>query len=92
MYEFLAGPALWAAFIVFAGGMTARIVSLITLSRIKDRVIYNHASAAWGLKSIAFWLIPWGSVSMRRQPVLSTCIPLTPGRLCSIPRTWVTPP
>jgi nitrate reductase gamma subunit len=71
MYEFLAGPALWAAVIIFAGGMVARCVSLITLSRARDRVIYNHASAAWGLKSIVFWLIPWGSVSMRRQPVFT---------------------
>jgi nitrate reductase gamma subunit len=71
MYGFLAGPALWATFIIFLGGMIARVVYLFQLSRKKDRVIYNHASLSWGLKSILYWLLPWGSSSMRQQPVFT---------------------
>jgi nitrate reductase gamma subunit len=41
------------------------------LSLRKDRVLYNHASFAWGLKSIFYWMIPWGSASMRLQPVFT---------------------
>ena len=71
MYEFLTGPALWAAIIIFLGGLSARIAYLFHLSRIKDRVFYNHASLSWGVKSIFYWLLPWGSSSMRQQPVFT---------------------
>lgn len=71
MYTFLAGPALWATFIIFIGGLVIRIAHLYRISRKKDRVIYNHASFNWGLKSILFWLLPWGSAAMRQQPVFT---------------------
>jgi nitrate reductase gamma subunit len=71
MDAFLAGPGLWSAFIIFFGGMIIRIIRLYRLSRKKDPVIYNHASFTWGLKSILFWLLPWGSASMRQQPVFT---------------------
>ncbi len=71
MYSFLAGPALWATFIVFFGGLFFRIIHLYRLSRKKDSVFYNHADLKWGLKSIVQWIIPWGSASMRQQPVFT---------------------
>ena len=71
MYAFLAGPALWAAFIIFFGGLVFRITRLYHLSRKKDTVFYNHASFVWGLKSIIYWVLPWGSSSMRLQPVFT---------------------
>jgi nitrate reductase gamma subunit len=71
MDTFIAGPALWAAFIIFFSGLIIRIVHLYRLSRKKDPVIYNHASFNWGLKSILYWLLPWGSASMRQQPVFT---------------------
>lgn len=71
IYPFLAGPALWAAFIIFFGGMIVRIGRLYRLSRTKDRVLYNHTDLNWGLKSILHWLLPWGSAAMRRQPFFS---------------------
>jgi len=71
MYTFLAGPALWATFIIFFGGLIIRVAHLYHLSRKKDHVFYNHASFSWGLKSILHWLLPWGSASMRQQPVFS---------------------
>ena len=71
MYQFLTGPALWATFIIFLGGLAGRLIILFRLSRRKDRIIYNHASLTWGLKSIFIWLIPWGTASMRNQPIFS---------------------
>ena len=71
MYTFLAGPALWATFIIFLGGLIIRAAHLYHLSRKKDHVFYNHFSFRWGLKSILHWLMPWGSASMRQQPVFS---------------------
>ena len=71
MYRFLTGPALWAVFIIFIGGLIVRIGHLYLLSRKKDLVFYNHTRFNWGLKSILYWLLPWGSASMRRQPAFT---------------------
>ena len=71
MYAFLAGPALWATFIVFFGGLLIRIIHLYRLSQKKDQVFFNHVDLKWGFKSILQWLIPWGSTSMRQQPVFT---------------------
>lgn len=69
LYSFLTGPGLWLTFIVFFIGLTIRIAYLFGLSRERDRVFYNHMDQTWALRSIIRWLIPWGSASMRSQPV-----------------------
>lgn len=74
LYSFLTGPALYAAFIITIIGMIVRISYLYGVSLGKDRVFYNHQSFEWGAKSIAFWLIPMGSVSSRLQPVFSVMV------------------
>jgi nitrate reductase gamma subunit len=71
LYDFLSGPALWAAFIVFIVGLIVRVVYLFGLSKERDRVAYNHADLGWGLRSIFHWLVPLGSISLRSQPVFS---------------------
>jgi len=71
LYVFLTGPALWITFIIFIGGLILRLAYLFGLSRERDRVFYNHMSFSWAMKSILHWLIPWGSVSLRLQPVFS---------------------
>jgi nitrate reductase gamma subunit len=71
IYDFLTGPALWFTFIIFIGGLLIRIALLFRLSLKKDRVVYNHFSFGWGLRSIVQWLIPWASAAMRQQPVFA---------------------
>lgn len=71
LYAFLTGPALWLTFIIFIGGMVLRIAYLYGLSRERDRVFYNHVDLKWAFRSILHWLIPWGSASMRSQPVFT---------------------
>ena len=71
IYDFLTGPALLFTFIFFIGGLIVRIVILFLLSRKKDRVIYNHLSLGWGLRSIFHWMIPWASAAMRQQPIFT---------------------
>jgi nitrate reductase gamma subunit len=71
MYEFFTGPGLWLSFIIFLGGLALRLSFLIGLSRERDRIIYNHVSFDWGVKSIVHWLFPWASESGRLQPVFS---------------------
>ena len=71
LYDFLSGPALWAAFTVFVVGLIVRLVYLFGLSRERDRVFYNHVDLRWALRSIVHWLFPLGSISMRSQPLFS---------------------
>lgn len=71
MYAFFAGPGVWIAFTIFFIGLVARIAFLFGLSRERDRVIYNHMSLSWAFKSIFHWLVPWGSRSMRNQPIFT---------------------
>jgi nitrate reductase gamma subunit len=85
MYTFLTGPALWATFIIFSGGLLLRIVWLYRLSRKKDPVVYNHASFAWGAKSIFYWMVPWGSASMRLQPLFTLMVFVFHVTLLSVP-------
>jgi len=85
MYNFLTGPALWATFIVFAGGLLLRILWLYRLSRNKDQVFYNHASIGWGVKSILYWMVPWGSASMRLQPIFTLVVFIFHVTLLAVP-------
>ena len=85
MYAFLAGPALWATFIIFIGGLIIRIAHLYHLSRNKDHVFYNHTSFKWGIKSILYWLLPWGSSSWRQQPVFSFMVFIFHFTLLAVP-------
>ncbi|MBF0398265.1 MAG: nitrate reductase [Desulfobacterales bacterium] len=74
MYDFLTSTGAWIAFTIFFFGMIIRIVYLYGLSRGKDPVLYNHVDMKWGLKSILYWIIPLGSVSLRSQPVFSIVV------------------
>ena len=85
IYQFLTGPALWTTFTIFLGGLIVRIVYLFRLSQKKDRVIYNHAAFGWGMKSIFFWLVPFGSASMRQQPAFTIMVFVFHATLLAVP-------
>ncbi len=73
MYQFITGPLLWLTFIIFFGGLTARVVLYIRgLDWKLDRVAYR-AYPALGIKgalsSIIHWLIPFGSFGWRSKPL-----------------------
>ncbi len=71
MYAFVTGPLAWLAFGIFIIGMICKMISLHRLASKKDKVIFNHLSLGWSLKSIVRWLIPFGSRSMREKPVFT---------------------
>jgi len=71
LYDFLTGPALWAAFIIFIGGLVVRVTYLYSLSKERDRVIHDHVNLKWAFRSIIHWLVPLGSVGWRSQPVFA---------------------
>jgi nitrate reductase gamma subunit len=74
LYDFLAGPGVWIAFAVFIGGLIIRLTYLLGLSKCRDKVVYDHFSFGWGVKSIWHWLIPLGSVSLRAQPLFGVAV------------------
>ena len=85
MYEFVSGPLVWLSFGIFFVGMIYKTVSLVRLTQKKDRVVFNHFSWNWSLKSIVRWLLPFGSRSMRERPGLTVvtfvfhfCLLVTP--------------
>ncbi len=72
MYQFVTGPLLWFSFLIFFVGCIVRIVSYIRgLNWQADRVAYT-AHFSFGLKgalrSIFFWLFPFGTRSWRKNP------------------------
>jgi nitrate reductase gamma subunit len=84
MYEFVSGPLVWVAFLVFFGGSLYRLIWMASTAR-KDRVVYPYMSLKFGLRSILHWIIPFANVSMRKQPVMTAvafifhlCLLITP--------------
>ena len=84
LYEIVRGPLAWVALLVFFLGTMYRIVSMLIEAR-KDKVVYPYMSLKYGLRSLMHWLIPFGSVNMRKRPVMTIvtfvfhiCLVLTP--------------
>lgn len=71
IYNFVSGPLVWVSFIIFIGGSIYRLVSMGLLAKKKDNVIYAYLSLKYALRSIFHWIIPFGSVSMRKNPVMT---------------------
>ena len=78
MYQFITGPLLWLSFAVFIIGAIVRIVRYIRgLHWQMDRVAYTaHVSAGLkgALRSIVFWLFPFGTRSWRAKPGMTILI------------------
>ncbi len=74
LYEFLTGPALWIAVIIFVGGLAIRVAWLLGLSVERDKPWHDFRDATWAWRSIIHWVLPWASVSSRSQPVFSAVV------------------
>jgi nitrate reductase gamma subunit len=70
MYEFTRGPLIWIAFAVFIAGSVYRISSTIMMAR-KDKVVLPYMRLKYGLRSIAHWIVPYGSRNMRMRPAFT---------------------
>ncbi len=64
MYNFVSGPLVWIAGIVFIGGMIYQLVRLLTMAK-KDKVIYPYMSFKYSLRSLFHWLVPFAGKNMR---------------------------
>ena len=85
LYNFVSGPLVWLAFIIFIGGCLYRLISLIVLVHKKEKFIYSYMSLKYSLRSIVRWSTPFATENMRRHPAMTIvayvfhiCLILTP--------------
>ncbi len=71
IYDFVSGPLVWASFILFIGGSLYRLLSMGLLAKKKDPFIYAYMRPKYALRSILHWIIPFGSVNMRKRPIVT---------------------
>jgi len=70
MYEFVSGPLVWIAFIIFIGGSLYRIYYMLSISK-KERVVFPHMSLKHSLASLVHWVIPFNNQYMRKRPIFT---------------------
>lgn len=95
IYQFVSGPMVWIAFIVFIGGSLFRLIQMLLLIQKKESFIFSYISLKYALRSIGNWLIPFGPVNMRNHPAVTTvtfifhfCLLFTPVFLLSHIILW----
>jgi len=71
LYQFVSGPMVWVAFILFIGGCLIRLIHMLQLVYRKERFIFSFMSLKYSLRSILHWIVPFGSVNMRKHPVMT---------------------
>jgi len=72
MYEFVSGPLVWISFGVFFIGCIVRVISYIKgLDWQKDRVAYSAKGIPGAVKSIVYWLFPFGSKAWKDNPAFT---------------------
>ncbi len=71
VYNFVSGPLVWVAFILFFGGSVYRIVSMIQTAKKTDPVVFHYMSLKYALRSILHWIIPFASENMRKHPAMT---------------------
>jgi len=78
MYQFVSGPLVWLAFIIFTVGIIARAVWYFKgLDWQMDRVAYKphlRFGVKGALRSIFFWLMPYGTRSWRQNPFFTLLV------------------
>jgi nitrate reductase gamma subunit len=78
MYQFVTGPLAWIAFTVFFVGIIARAVLYIRgLNWQMDRVAYRpylRQGIRGAVRSIGYWLLPYGTQSWRNNPFFTMLV------------------
>ncbi len=69
IYKWLSGPLLWLSIFILTFGTCYKIAALIYSTYNKERFIFSTVSLTYGLRSIGRWLMPFGTMVMRNNPV-----------------------
>jgi nitrate reductase gamma subunit len=70
MYEFISGPMVWTAFIIFIAGSLYKIIYMLAGAK-KDKFVFAHMSFKHSIASLIHWLIPFNSRYMRQRPIFT---------------------
>jgi nitrate reductase gamma subunit len=70
LYNFLRGPMVWVAFIIFFAGSFYKVYTLIKQAK-GEKFILPFVSLKAALKSLMHWLIPFGSRNWRLRPLFT---------------------
>lgn len=70
--DFVEGPLLWIAFLIFILGSLLKIALFVTVSAKKDKVIYKHFNIKWVVLTILRWLLPINR-DVAKNPVYTLC-------------------
>jgi nitrate reductase gamma subunit len=94
IYNFVRGPLVWIAFLVFIGGSIYQIRNIYLLAK-KEKIIIPFLDIKFSLRSILHWIVPFGSVNWRKRWVVTTmtflfhiCLVFTPIFLLSHNVLW----
>lgn len=71
IYQFVTGPLAWMAWAAFIFGSAWRLFSMYKLAKRKDASSMAFMSWKFSLRSIAHWLVPFGTLGWRKNPALT---------------------
>jgi nitrate reductase gamma subunit len=71
LYDIVTGPLVWAAFLIFVGGIIYRITALAILAKEKDLVVYSYMDPYYAMRSIFHWVVPYASTNMKLNPIFT---------------------
>lgn len=71
VFDFVRGPMVWIALIVFVAGSLYRLISMWRLARKKDAMVFSYFSPYFAFRSMAHWLTPYAARNMRKHPVMT---------------------
>jgi nitrate reductase gamma subunit len=66
---FIMGPMVWISVIIFLGGLTFKLVGILSAVRQKEPYIYSYVTLKHSLRSIGAWMIPFFPRSARMSPI-----------------------
>lgn len=67
--DFLMGPMVWIAFLIFILGLVVKLVMIIKDVNARESYIYSYMTWKHSLRSIFAWLIPFFPQSTKQSPV-----------------------
>ena len=70
MQDFISGPLVWIAFLVFVGGSIYKIAVLIKTAK-AEKVILPYMDLKFSIRSLLHWVVPFGARTMRVNPVMT---------------------
>lgn len=69
LYAFVTGPAAWGAVLIFMGGVIIKLSMIVHLTLKKDPQILKVLNLKFSVYSLFRWIIPFATVSSRKNPI-----------------------